>query len=347
MLTTNTKTPNTNLVKILKSLTFAILTTFSLTAAAQDLIANQAPSDRKMHDVSTVRLKSTINADLSNPASDIYTNWTRKIRTEEGHVAANFKIDLRGFAMPTTSRQINSNFGRRWGKQHEGLDIKVYTGDTIRSAFDGKVRIVAFNGRGYGYYVVIRHPNGLETLYGHLSRQLVREDQIVRAGQVIGLGGSTGKSSGSHLHFETRLLGQPIDPALLFDFPNQDVTGDFYTLRNRAITKGDLAAADTREMDEQTRMRDGARLLSTEAPEPIQAEIVPADEPAEDVATTIQSPTKKSARRSQRSATYRVKDGDNLYKIAQKHHTTVAKLCKLNGIKQTTVLHRGQVLKCS
>ena len=317
----------------------------SLPGVAQDLIANQAPSDRKMHDISTVKLNHTIQADLSDPASDIYTNWTRKIRTEEGHVAANFKIDLRGFVMPTTSRQINSNFGRRWGKQHEGLDIKVYTGDTIRSAFDGKVRIVAFNRRGYGYYIVIRHPNGLETLYGHLSRQLVKEDQIVHAGEIIGLGGSTGRSSGSHLHFETRLLGQPIDPALLFDFPNQDVTGDFYTLRNRSMTKGDLAQADTRQMEEQVRMREGAHLVSIDTPE-LTTESTAADNTEE---TAIQPTGKKSTRnnRRQASATHRVKSGETLSKIAKRHGLTVAQLCKLNGIKATATLRPGQRLRCS
>lgn len=330
-----------------KSITLTILLSLGAHCMAQDLIANQAPSDKKMHDISAVKLNRTIKADLSDPASDIYTNWTRSIRTEEGHVPANFKIDLRGFAMPTTSRKINSQFGRRWGKQHEGLDIKVYTGDTIRSAFDGKVRIVGWNGRGYGYYIVIRHPNGLETLYGHLSRQLVREDQIVRAGEVIGLGGNTGKSYGSHLHFETRLLGQPIDPSLLFDFPNQDVTGDFYTLRNRTITKGNLASTTLQQMAEQQQMREGAQLVSTDIPERA-IEAAAAEEAAQDVATTVQSSkSKKSSRRSGRTSTYRVKNGDTLSKIAQRHGTTVSKLCKLNGIKQNAVLHKGQVLRCS
>ena len=142
--------------------------------------------------------------------------------------------------MPTPSRKINSNFGPRWGRQHEGLDVKVYIGDTIRAAFDGKVRICKYNGGGYGYYIVIRHPNGLETLYGHLSKQIVKKDQVVRAGEPIGLGGNTGKSSGSHLHFETRVLGQPIDPALLFDFEHQDVVSDYFVLQN-GISKGNGA----------------------------------------------------------------------------------------------------------
>lgn len=335
---------------ITKTFSAVILSmTMSLPSMAQDLIANQAPSDRKMHDISAVKLNHTIQADLSDPASDIYTNWTRKIRTEEGHVAANFKIDLRGFVMPTTSRQINSNYGRRWGKQHEGIDIKVYTGDTIRSAFDGKVRIVSFNRRGYGYYIVIRHPNGLETLYGHLSKQLVKEDQIVRAGEIIGLGGSTGRSSGSHLHFETRLLGQPIDPSLLFDFPNQDVTGDFYTLRNRSMTKGDLAQADTRVMEEQAQMREGAHLVSTGAPELTNEGA--AEEDTEETATLATQPSSKKGTRNNRrqasNTTHRVKSGDTLSKIAKQHGTTVSKLCKLNDITPKSTLRPGQKLRCS
>ena len=76
---------------------------------------------------------------------------------------------------------------------------------------------------------MIRHPNGLETLYGHMSKQLVKNNQIVRAGEPIGLGGNTGRSTGSHLHFETRICGVPVNPALMFDFPHQDVTNDYFT----------------------------------------------------------------------------------------------------------------------
>ena len=85
--------------------------------------------------------------------------------------------------------------------------------------------------RGYGKYVVIRHDNGLETVYGHLSKQLVEENQLVKAGEVIGLGGNTGRSTGSHLHFETRFLGIAINPIYMFDFPKQDIVADTYTFR--------------------------------------------------------------------------------------------------------------------
>jgi len=138
--------------------------------------------------------------------------------------------------MPTTNTKITSKFGPRRRRMHNGLDVKVYIGDTIRAAFSGKVRMVKYERRGYGQYVVIRHDNGLETVYGHLSKQLVKEDQYVEAGDVIGLGGNTGRSTGSHLHFETRFLGQAINPALLFDFEKQDIVADSYLFqkgRNR------------------------------------------------------------------------------------------------------------------
>ena len=139
--------------------------------------------------------------------------------------------------MPTPSRVITSNFGRRWGRRHQGLDIKVYIGDTIRAAFSGKVRVVKYDGNGYGKYIVIRHNNGLETIYGHLSKQIVSPNQTVRAGQPIGLGGNTGRSTGSHLHFETRLAGVALNPALFFDFANQDVTGDYYVFRRNTVAQ--------------------------------------------------------------------------------------------------------------
>ena len=111
---------------------------------------------------------------------------------------------------------ITSPFGPRWHRMHYGLDLKLDRGDTVVSAFEGVVRVSRFH-RQFGNVVVIRHANGLETLYGHLSQRLVESGDHVEAGQVLGLGGSTGRSTGDHLHFETRYRGQPIDPQLLFN----------------------------------------------------------------------------------------------------------------------------------
>ncbi|MBQ9362461.1 MAG: LysM peptidoglycan-binding domain-containing protein, partial [Bacteroidaceae bacterium] len=124
------------------------------------------------------------------------------------------------------------------------------------------------------------------------------------------------------------------------------VTGDFYTWQNRAITKGNLAASTTKQMEEQQKMRDGAQLVSADIPE-TSMQNAASEEAADMAAAQPQAKKSQSARRSQRTSTYRVKSGDTLSKIAQRHGTTVSKLCKLNGIKQNAVLHKGQVLRCS
>lgn len=221
----------------LKAFVLVLFTCFGVNVMqAQDLIARQAPIDKKLKAVDSLALQKQIEAESEMyPALSLYPNWSnRHVHSYAGvSVPESYTIDLTGFVMPTDSRRITSNFGYRWRRMHNGLDIKVNTGDTIVAAFDGKVRIVKYERRGYGRYIVIRHYNGLETVYGHLSKQIVEEDQVVKAGEVIGLGGNTGRSTGSHLHFETRFLGVAINPALMFDFPNQDIVADSYTFKRR------------------------------------------------------------------------------------------------------------------
>lgn len=208
--------------------------------SAQDLLARQAPIDVKLKAVDSLALTKYIRAEQSLfPADDIYPNWTNASVNSYGNVSLpdSCVFDLTDFAMPTTNTRITDVFGYRPRRRrlHNGLDVKVYIGDTIRSAFSGKVRIVKDQGRrrGYGKYIVIRHDNGLETVYGHLSKQLVKEEQLVKAGEPIGLGGNTGRSTGSHLHFETRFLGVALDPAKMFDFEKQDILADTYTYRKK------------------------------------------------------------------------------------------------------------------
>jgi murein DD-endopeptidase MepM/ murein hydrolase activator NlpD len=139
---------------------------------------------------------------------------------------------LNGFqwSMPLTESQITSGFGIRHYRWHYGTDLELDTGDPIVAAFDGVVRIQQFDAGGYGYYVLIRHYNGLETIYGHMSKPLVKVGQYVKAGELIGLGGSTGRSSGPHLHFEVRYEGNPIDPTYLFDFNHHTIRGRIFNL---------------------------------------------------------------------------------------------------------------------
>lgn len=137
------------------------------------------------------------------------------------------------WAGPLTNSRPTSSFGPRWGRWHSGIDLDLETGDPVYSTFDGIVRVVGFDGSGYGRYVVVRHYNGLETLYGHLSKQEVESGQLVKAGDLLGQGGSTGRSTGSHLHFETRYEGNPFAPIEIFTFPANTVKGEHYLLTPR------------------------------------------------------------------------------------------------------------------
>jgi murein DD-endopeptidase MepM/ murein hydrolase activator NlpD len=308
----------------------ALSLTAVMPAAAQDLLANQAPIDRKMRAVDSIQLNQMLESEVASqsPAAQLYDDWNNIYAHRQTSLPDSFLIDLRGFAMPSPSTVITSNFGPRWGRQHKGLDIKLNTGDTIYAAFTGKVRIVRYEAKGYGKYVVIRHNNGLETIYGHMSKQLVKENQDVRAGEPIGLGGSTGRSTGSHLHFETRLCGTALNPALMFDFLNQDVVGDYYMFRKSTYNQESLVA---------TRLRGvGGK----------------GGEDNTDYAALAQQKTRqqqtKTATRTQRQQTsnyHKVQRGETLYAIARKHGTTVDAICRLNRITQKTVLRPGQILK--
>ncbi len=130
-----------------------------------------------------------------------------------------------GFTVPFEGL-LTSKFGQRWGRHHNGVDIDLETGDTVMAAFDGVVRVSGYNPGGFGNFVIIRHYNGIETLYGHLSQRDVKCGDLVNSGQTIGLGGSTGHSTGSHLHFETRLYGKPFDPTSIISFDSGWVVSD-------------------------------------------------------------------------------------------------------------------------
>lgn len=299
------------------------MATTSITAAAQDLLARQAPIDKKMKAVDTLALRNLIDREQAgSPAAQLYKDWNNRYAHRATELPDSFLINLKNFCMPTDNKVVTSNFGRRWGRMHKGIDVKVYIGDTIRAAFSGKVRIVKYEARGYGNYVVIRHYNGLETIYGHMSKHLVKENQVVKAGDPIGLGGNTGRSTGSHLHFETRLCGVALNPALMFDFKNQDVTGDTYMFRRDT---------NSRESAQANRLRgkDSSELASASDSE-------------------SSSKVRKATASSAGDVRYhKVKKGETLSSIAKKRGTTVAKLCKLNHITKRMRIRPGQILRYS
>jgi len=302
----------------------AVATMSTLPVMGQDLLARQAPIDRKMKAVDSMALHRLIQTEtLESPSADLYNEWSNKYAHQTTELPDSFRISLKDYCMPTSSRVLTSNFGARWGRQHKGLDIKVYVGDTIRAAFSGKVRIVRYEGRGYGKYVVIRHYNGLETIYGHMSAQLVEEDQEVRAGDPIGLGGNTGRSTGSHLHFETRLCGVALNPALMFDFKNQDVVDDYYMFRKSTYN---------RESAEATRLRGVGGVA-------VNGDL---DVPETSVAAAN---TSSNARASRSTRFHKVAKGETLYSIARKRGTSVDAMCKLNHISKNARIRVGQILK--
>lgn len=203
---------------------------------------------------------------------------------------------------------VTSRYGFRKGRYHNGIDLDLETGDTVVAAWDGKVRYAKWNDGGFGNLVIIRHYNGLETFYAHLSKHLVSPNQEVKAGEPIGLGGNTGHSFGSHLHFEVRFYDAAMNPEEILDFANKKVKDDTL-LVHKAI------------------FRPGAKPTD-------------ATEGGEGVASVQQQAAVTATRKY-----YKVRPGDTLSAIASRHNTTVSKLCQLNGIRPTTTIQVGRQLR--
>lgn len=327
------------------------------------------------------------------PADELYgSHWENKfVDPFRGGVTATFPdscaIDCSSFVLPIdTDIKVTSKYGPRRRGMHKGIDLKVQVGDTIRAAFDGKIRIRSYERRGYGYYVVIRHPNGLETIYGHLSKFLVAENDIVRAGTPIALGGNTGRSTGSHLHFETRFLGQAINPAEIIDFTDGVPHQDMYVFRNVKIngrnsniytssdskmvyhriksgdTLGKIARMYGTTVKELCRLN-GLRSTSTlrigQSIRCVAGVETNASKKTTQAApkTTVKATTAAVAALSQQEKAvstgdktpvyHKIQEGDTLGAIAAKYGTSVSKLCELNGITRTTILRLGKAIRCS
>lgn len=173
----------------------------------------------------------------NHPAEDIYNNiWTsarlNPYKIPIDSLPDSVLIDCSNFHIPVPGR-TTSNYGPRRYRFHYGIDLAVNVGDSVRASFSGKVRIIDYDVRGYGNYVVIRHDNGLETVYGHLSAALVNLNQKIKAGELIAYAGNTGRSTGPHLHFETRYLGNAINPASIINFNTGYVNDRTYLLTKK------------------------------------------------------------------------------------------------------------------
>ena len=199
-------------------------------------------------------------------------------------------------------------FGVRRGRRHQGVDIPLKSGEPVYAAFTGKVRMSKYFG-AYGNMVIIRHENGIETCYAHLSKRLVGQDQWVNAGDVIGYGGSTGRSTGPHLHFETRYKGYAFDPQWLIDFKTGVLRHRLFVLKKKYFN-----IYSNYEQDFEDEMKNHE------------------EDKAEDA--------EREAMRW-----YTIKSGDTLSRIAINNDTTISELCRLNGITRNTVLKIGRKIR--
>ncbi|NBA85483.1 peptidoglycan DD-metalloendopeptidase family protein [Emticicia sp. CRIBPO] len=224
----------------------------------------------------------------------------------------------RNWASPLDKTRLTSHFGWRWRRWHKGTDIDLETGDPVYAAFDGIVRISGSHS-GFGRTVMIRHYNGLETLYGHLSKINFEPNTIVKAGDEIGKGGNTGRSSGSHLHFETRYEGNPFDAENIYDFKNND----------KAQIKFQEFILTSKVYDY---LRGGAsRPVATT--DPNQAEFDEGEEEEE------------APKYVEKKVWHRVKSGQNLTEIARKYGTSISEICRLNKISSYKKLYVGLRLR--
>lgn len=295
------------------------------TAEHSDLLASQSNIGNQIKVENTQQFLDELFKDEEEPELDIYTEgWdSQSVNAYVNAVVPDERvIDVSNFCMPHPG-YMTSPYGyrKRFRRMHKGVDLKVYIGDTIRAAFDGKVRIVRDQGRrkGYGKYVVIRHSNELETVYGHLSKWLVEPNQYVKAGDPIALGGNTGRSTGPHLHFETRFMGYAINPAAIFDFANQTVHTDTYTFDKNTYQKA-------RNFDPAANT-EYAQRFRQEHPQP------------------KYTPSSDGSGGSAKTSVYIVRKGDSLSKIASRNGVSVKQLCRLNGLTTSSKIQPGQKIK--
>lgn len=299
-------------------------------ASHDNLLANQGNSGISVEN--TTRYLENLFNEEEEPEFDIYTEGWDSQRVNcytEAMVPQTAQIDVCKFSMPHPGF-ITSPYGyrRRFRRMHKGVDLKLNIGDTIRAAFDGRVRIINFERRGYGNYVVLRHTNDLETVYGHLSAFLVEPDQYVKAGDPIALGGNTGRSTGPHLHFETRYMGYAINPCAIFDFANQTTHTDTYTFSKAHYQEARNFDPQAHNAYRNQYLRENPTVYARSSNR-----------------SAVPGASNVSSGSDNRPSTYRVRRGDSLSRIASRNGTTVAKLCRLNGISTSTKLQVGQKLR--
>lgn len=250
--------------------------------------------------------------------------------TQEIQLIAEFK----DFCPPHVGK-IRSKYGPRGRRNHNGVDIMLKTGDPVYAAFDGKVRYSTYNYGGFGNLVIIRHNNGLETWYAHLSKRNVKVNDHVRAGDLIGAGGSTGRSTGPHLHFEVRYCDQTFDPERLFAFEEGELRYQTFVLEKSYFN---IRSRETDRLEEYDDFDNIASLV---------------DEEGEDLSPEEILAYLSEAEKAKREEEYRkslevyhtIKSGDILGTIARRYGVTIDQICHLNNISRTTILRPNRTLR--
>lgn len=267
--------------------------------------------------------------------SDVFTNyWDEEkpnpFRIEPSQINEDVAIwvvdSLSEYHCPY-QRKVYSPFGYRRGRGHMGVDLPFPTGTPVKAAFSGKVRVSKYY-KGYGNLVIIRHENGLETFYGHLSKRNVQPGDWVTAGDVIGLGGSTGRSTGAHLHFETRYLGYAFDPQWLINFETGELRHRLFVLKKRYLNAASRYIPETDEEDYLIMQEDSIAYSARAA----------------EIAAKEAEEARKAAELA-KAQYHKIRSGDTLGAIAARYHTSVKALCRLNGITPTTTLRIGRSIR--
>ena len=370
-----------------------------LSQQASELMANRKSPLKVASDELAIAKLNEYSEQLTNeslmfPADELYnSNWdtlnVNPFAKTTIEFPESYTIDCSTFMMPINNGEIKitSKYGPRRRRMHRGTDLKVQIGDTIYAAFDGKVRMKSYERKGYGNYLVLRHPNGLETVYGHLSQFIVKENQIVRAGEPIGLGGNSGRSTGSHLHFETRFLGKDINPEEIFDFINSTPHKDEYVFHNIKVngkktniystsqdaiavhrvksgeTLGAIARKYGTSVAELCRLNNikstsilsigqplqfRTKQISVEASPKAVKETTPQTSASTSSATGKKIEVPVEATQSEDGHVYHsIESGDTLYSIAKKYNISIEKLCELNDMKDNIIIKIGQKIRCS
>ena len=234
---------------------------------------------------------------------------------------------LSEYHCPNQTR-VYSAFGYRRRRRHQGVDLPLKTGDPVGAAFAGMVRISNYT-RGYGNLVIIRHENGLETYYGHLSKRQVEPGEWVEAGQIIGLGGSTGRSTGPHLHFETRYEGYAFDPQWLIDFETGLLRHRLFVLKKQYLNANSKYVPEDEDEEYEINLGDQRDR-----------------EAADSIAAVRKIEQEKAAAEAAAAQYYKIRSGDTLSKIARLYGTSVNAICRLNpGLTAKTTLRVGRSIR--